>query len=375
MPDRGRRAGYGPGVNRLTRAVRDAIAGWRTGTRRSQQLVLGGLVAGVVASMLVSLRDYDVFPLAGFFIWMLLGLLLLRFREMAVLAGVVLLAGTVTRVDQGDAAGGQVAGVLLLLLSAALVLYASGRQRSGLPGPLSAALLADLRDRLNAQGRVPELPGPWACETAMVAAHGVGYAGDFMVADLDTESGRLDLVLVDVVGKGVKAAPAALLLAGALGGLVGSLRGPALFEAANSFLLRQDERYTEETFATAVHLSVDLVDGGYTILSAGHPPALRWEPEPGEWVLDGARGLALGVLPHPELEASTGVLAPGQALLFYTDGVVESRGDDIEDGITWLRQTAAAVFAEGRPGAARRIVARVPRGDDDRAVLVLSRDA
>jgi hypothetical protein len=364
--------GYGPRVNRLTRAVRDSIAGWRTGTRRSQEQVLAVLVVAALVSMLVSLHDYDVFPLAGFFVWLLLGMLLLRFREMVVLTGVVVVAGSISRLDQG-AAGGGIAGVVLLLVSAALVLYAAGRERSGLPGPLSAALLADLRDRLNAQGRVPELPAPWACETAMVAAHGVGYAGDFMVVDLDTDLRRLDLVLVDVVGKGVKAAPSALLLAGALGGMVGSLRGPTLFEAANAFLLRQDERYTEETFATAVHVSVDLDDGRYTILSAGHPPALRWEPAQGRWVLDGARGLALGVLPHPELEASTGVLAPGQALLFYTDGVVESRSNDIEDGIQWLQDTAATEFLRRPAGAARRIVAQVPRGDDDRAVLLLSR--
>ncbi len=355
--------------------VKDAIAGWRSGTRRSQQLVLAILVLAVLVSMAVSLASYDLFPLAGFFVWLLLGLLLLRFRELVALAVVITVAGAVARLDHGDAAGGRIAGVVLLVLAAVLVLYASGRQRSGLPGPLSAALLSDLRDRLNAQGRVPELPGPWTCETAMIAAHGVGYAGDFMVADLDHEAQRLDLVLVDVVGKGVKAAPSALLLAGALGGMVGALRGPALFEAANAFLLRQDERYTEETFATAVHVSIDLADGSYTILSAGHPPALRWEPAEGAWVVDGARGTALGVLPHADLEASTGVLGPGQALMFYTDGVVESRDTDIDDGIRWLQQTAAAAMVHGSTGVARRVVRQVAAGDDDRAVLVLTRSA
>jgi hypothetical protein len=355
--------------------LRGVIDGWRSGTRRSQQLVLAALVLGVLVCTAVSLAHYSLFPIAGFFVWLVLGLLLLRFRELVALALLATVGGILARVGQGDAAGGRVSGVALLVLAALLVLYASSRQRSGLPGPLSEALLADLRDRLNALGAVPPLPEGWACETAMVAAHGVGYAGDFMVADLDAETQRLDLVLVDVVGKGVKAAPSALLLAGALGGMVGALRGRALFDAANDFMLRQDERYVEETFATAVHVSVDLADGSYTILSAGHPPALRFEPGPQEWVVDNARGLALGVLPHPELEASTGILAPGQALLFYTDGVVEKPGDDIEDGIAWLQDVAAASFARGRVGAARRIIRSVPRGDDDRAVLILGRSA
>jgi hypothetical protein len=361
-------------VSWLRTTVDDTVAAWRSGTRHSQQVALAMLVLGVLASLAVSFADYDLFPVAGFFVWLLLGLLLLRFREMLGLAVVVTVAGTAARIEQGSS-GGSLSANVLLVVGVLLVLYAASRQRSGLPGPLSSALLVDLRDRLSALGRVPELPDPWACETAMIAAHGVGYAGDFMVVDLDPETRQLDLVLVDVVGKGVKAAPSALLLAGAVGGMVGALRGPALFEAANDFLLRQDERYTEETFATAVHVSVDLTDGSYTILSAGHPPALRWEPAQQQWVVDNARGTALGVLAHPDLEASTGVLGPGQALMFYTDGVVESRDNDIDDGIRWLQDTAATAVGPGFTGAARRVVRQVERGDDDRAVLLLSRRA
>lgn len=363
-------------MDRLRRGAHAVAEVWRSGTARSQRLVLATLSLGVLVSLGVSLLEYAAFPLAGYFVWLLLGMLLLRFRELCQLALLVLLAGTAARLHPGAVAGGAVASIVLLLTATGLVLFASSRQRSGLPAPLSEALFSELRDRLNALGRVPELPGPWACETAMISAHGVGYAGDFMVADLDSEAGRLDLVLVDVVGKGVKAAPSALLLAGALGGVVGALRGPALFEAANDFLLRQDERYAEDTFATAVHVSVDLTDGSYTILSAGHPPALRYAaraPGEGEWVVDNARGLALGVMPHPDLDASTGVLGPGEALLFYTDGVVESRGGDIEDGISWLQEVAGTAFARGHEGTARRVVRQVPRGDDDRAVLVLTR--
>ncbi len=352
--------------------LRGVIDGWRSGSRRGQIVVLGLLVAGVGASFAVSWMDYGLFPLAGFFLWLLLGSLLLRFGPLVVLSGVVAAAAIVARSTFAEDAVGRASGLVVLVLFVALSLFVSSRQRSGLPTPLSEALLADLRDRLNAHGRVPDLPEGWACETAMLAAHGAGYAGDFLVADFDATDQRLDLVLVDVVGKGVGAAPSALLLAGALGGLVGALRGPRLFEAANDFLLRQD---SDETFATAVHLSVDVVSGEFTILSAGHPPALRWAPQSGEWAVDSARGTALGILEAPDLEAAHGVLAPGGALLFYTDGVVEERGADIDDGIRWLRDVAARALDPGPAGAARRIVRQVPRGDDDRAVLLLSRTA
>jgi serine phosphatase RsbU (regulator of sigma subunit) len=206
----------------------------------------------------------------------------------------------------------------------------------------------------------------------MIASHGVGYAGDFLVADLSKDGGRLEVILVDVCGKGTAAGPAALQFAGALGGLIGALPPAELFRAANDFLIRQGD---EEAFATAVHLLVDLVEGTYLITSAGHPPALRWDLASEEWVIDNARGTALGVLRDPELHTSEGRLLPGEALLFYTDGVVEARGSHIDAGIAWLQRVALRAIGQGFRGAARRIIDQVESGEDDRAVLILSRTA
>jgi len=260
--------------------------------------------------------------------------------------------------------------MVALALGGALILYQSRLQRSGLPVPLGGAMLADLRDRLQRQGTVPPLPDGWHCETAMVAAHDVGYAGDFMVARLDEARGQLEMVLVDVVGKGVAAGTDALQFAGALGGLIGALPPVALVEAANDFLLRQD---SDETFATAVHVLVDLRTGAYELHSAGHPPVLVWDHAERRWAPDSARGTALGVQIRPELHHSTGVLAPGDGLLFYTDGVVERPRVDIDAGIEWLCSTAATAVVDGFEGVSRRVLRKVPRGDDDRAVLVLHR--
>ena len=331
--------------------------------------VLASLLAGVGMWFGVSLLRYDLFPLAGYFLWLLLGMLLLRFGPLLVLTGVILLAGLATRQLVNGVTTPPVAGIVVLL-SVALVLYVASRQRSGLPTPLSEALLSDLRDRLTAQGQVPPLPGGWTAQSAMVAAYGVGYAGDFMVADLDTERERLELVLVDVVGKGLTAAPSALLLAGALSGLIGTIHEDDLLLAANDVLLRQQ---SPETFATAVHVSVVLSDGSYTIRSAGHPPALRWSAAQREWTVDNSRGLALGIEVHPELVDSHGTLLPGVALMFYTDVVVESPRTHLDDRIDWLRETARTAILGGVEGTADRIVSCVQRGDDDRAVLIISR--
>lgn len=347
---------------------------WRSGTSSSQWSTLLVLLVAVTVCFAISLPFYSVMPVSTYFVWLVVGMLLLKHRQLTVLTvytvlGALTLA-VVDGLDDGRFGSARASGMLALALGGALILYQSSVQRSGLPVPLGGAMLADLRDRLQRQGTVPPLPDGWHCQSAMVAAHDVGYAGDFMVARLDESRATLEMVLVDVVGKGVAAGTDALQFAGALGGLIGALPPVALVRAANDFLLRQE---SDETFATAVHVLVDLRTGDYELHSAGHPPALTWDHATRDWSVDPARGTALGVEQEPDLHRSTGTLAPGDALMFYTDGVVERPGDDIDSGIDWLRRTAADAVADGFDGAARRIMRKVPRGDDDRAVLVLER--
>jgi hypothetical protein len=75
---------------------------------------------------------------------------------------------------------------------------------------------------------------------------------------------------------------------------------------------------------------------------------------------------------RPDFHQTTGRLAVGDALMFYTDGVVESRTQDFTAGIEWLRTEAAAIVSAGFDHAPRRILKLVDSGDDDRAVLILS---
>ncbi len=243
---------------------------------------------------------------------------------------------------------------------------------SGVPSAADGeqVLLAELRARLQARGKVPSLPEGWNNQSAMLAAEGFEYGGDFIVADLDLQTRVLQMVLVDVCGHGVTAVPVALQFAGALQSLISVVRPDELLGAANAYLLRQP---SDESFATAVHVEVELDSGRYRIRSAGHPPALRWVSQAERWEVDNARGTALGVSETPEVHVSVGQLAQGEALLFYTDGVVESRSADIGAGIDWLQATAREAVVTAWDGAARRIIDLVERGEDDRAVLILQR--
>ena len=350
--------------------VGDRVRSWQSGSREGQVTVLLILLACVSVCFAVSWWDYDWMPVSTYFVWLLIGMLLLRFVPLAALTGFAFVAVVAALLHDGMIVGARAVGLFAFVIVAVLVLFQSSRQRSGLPVPLSEAMLAELRDRLQRQSMIPALPDGWAAQSAMHSSAGAGYAGDFFVADL-VEDRRLEMVLVDVCGKGVAVGPQALQFAGALGGMLGSLPPRKLMLAANRFLLRQR---SDESFSTAVHLRVDLFTGEYTITSAGHPPALRWDADVEVWAVDNARGTALGIMPDPELVSSEGLLRPGDALLFYTDGVVESRTADIEEGIAWLRETARTAVQAGFPGAAQRIIRRVSGGADDRAVLILSRN-
>lgn len=355
----------------LRRYLGDPVATWRSGSPQSQGLTLAVLLVGVGLCFVVSLIQYSLMPMTAYYIWLLLGMMLLRFRPLVVLTSLTGFAAVSAMLTDPPMTSTRVTACVALLASLLLILYASSRQQSGLPGPVSEAMLSDLRDRLQSQGTIPDLPEGWRSHSAMIAANGVGYGGDFLVADCTEDGGQLELILVDVTGKGVQAASRALQFGGALGGLIGALPPQGLFAAANDFLLRQN---SDDTFATAVHVVVDLQTGDYQLTSAGHPPALVWSIQEGSWRIDPAHGTALGIVPRPELHMSSGTLLPGEALMLYTDGVVESRSNHLDDGVAWLQRAAADAVASGFAGAADRIIEQVTLGDDDRAVLILERE-
>jgi hypothetical protein len=285
-------------------------------------------------------------------------------------AAVVVLADSATmnpaRPDPGT--------VLLVGLTALVVLVMSReRVRLGVRGTRGESMLFDLRERLQAQGRVPRLPKGWDVDVALKSAGGHAFAGDFLIAARSEQGGVLQLGLVDVSGKGLEAGTRALALSGAFGGLLGSVPAGEFLAAANRYLLRQG---WEEGFATAVHLVLDLESGEFECYSAGHPPVARLNAGTGGWELAEAPGPVLGVLPDVVYEPSRGRLDPGDALLLYTDGLVERPGRDLSVGLDRLLGAAQTLRHKSFPGGAMRIVDTVARSvNDDRALVLLCRDA
>lgn len=366
------------GSHRAMGPLKDYINGrfsqWRNGSTEGQIAVLATMLAVVVMMAIISLHDYTYIPTATFVIPIVLGYIILRWRPLAVLSLATVLAAAATGVKvtlATEFSAVRFTTFAVVVIVALVLVFSASRNRSGLPSPVGEAMLVDLRDRLQAQSKIPALPHGWAAQSAMLSSGGSQYAGDFLVADLTRDEQYLEMVLVDVCGKGVAAGTQSLHFAGALGGLIGALPPEGLFLAANDFLLRQ---HWDDGFATAVHVLVNLASGEFSIINAGHPPALRWQSSHTVWDIDGARGMALGIQDRPEFTLTRGRLETGDALMFYTDGVVESHSQDFTAGIEWLRETAQSVVATGFDLAAKRILGRVKATDDDRAVLIVRRD-
>src|ERR1700760_131864 len=248
------------------------------------------------------------------------------------------------------------------------------RAKLGLQGLRGNQMLIELRDRIREQGKLPALGDGWGSEVVLRPAGGASFGGDFVVSYSDGKT--LEVALVDVSGKGIDAGTRALLLSGAFGGLLGSVPNTDFLAAANAYLRRG--RWNEG-FVTAVHLSLDLTSGEYVISSAGHLPAVHYDAASGRWRVGQARGIVLGVVPDLQAVPTSneeGVLRRGDALMLYTDGLVEAPGRDIDDGIDRLLGEAERLVKTGFRTGVEELVTTLERdvgSNDDRALVLIWR--
>jgi hypothetical protein len=361
-------SGLAASRRRLSDYVAETVNRWRGGGNDGQRIAVGLLIAAAGGILVVSVINERWAPPSAYFLPLLAGSLLLRFTQLVALSVLTLVMASLTLVLNGDSLLD--ARIAILVVAIGIILFQAAQFHSGLPGAMSGAMLTDLRKKLHSQGRIGDLPAGWRGQSELATSGGVKFAGDFVVSTISSDSSQFEVVLVDVSGKGVQVATAALQFAGALGGLIGSLPPLGLFAAANDFLLRQG---WPEGFATAVHVAVDLRTGDYSVINAGHPPAMRWRAQAGAWELDAARGMALGVSERIEFTATSGRLEVGDALLLYTDGMVEVPGQDLTEGINWLRMEATRMASQGFTGGAARLIATAVGRNDDRAVVLLDR--
>ncbi len=152
--------------------------------------------------------------------------------------------------------------------------------------------------------------------------------------------------------------------------MLGSVAPQMFLASANDYLLRQD---WAEGFATAIHLALWVDTGEFEVRSAGHPPAVLRAAGSGRWTVLESSGAVLGLLPYAEYTTARGRLRPGDALMLYTDGMVEEPQRDLDLGLDRMLGQAEGLLRAGVVGSAERLVEALGSRDDDRAMVVVHR--
>jgi PAS domain S-box-containing protein len=220
---------------------------------------------------------------------------------------------------------------------------------------------------------LPDVPGFELAARYRAAGEGFEVGGDLY--DVFETRGGWVLVVGDVCGKGPEAAALTSMTRY-------TLRAAGLLEdaparvlgMANEAILHES---TDERFMTAVLAALDPATATLRIANAGHPPLLVVRAD-GEVVPIKSEGTVLGVAPGAAFSESEVALAPGDAVVAFTDGVLDAGAParllDI-DAVAALCAPHAggpvARLADALERGALRAAEGAPR--DDVAILALRR--
>ena len=192
--------------------------------------------------------------------------------------------------------------------------------------------------------KFPETP-EYQVFASMEPARDVG--GDFFDV-MPLSGGLVGITVADVSGKGVTAA-LFMMSSRTL------LRSVAVARSDPAEVLTEVNRLLQENNEAAMFVTVflavfDPASGRLVCANGGHNPPLIVHADGTSSLLPQKPGVALGVVPDLAYEKSEASLAPGDAIVLYTDGVTEAENAGQEQfGVERLR----GIFAESPPGDAR----------------------
>lgn len=156
---------------------------------------------------------------------------------------------------------------------------------------------------------------------------------------VDLDDGRIALIVGDCVGHGLAAATVMGQLRSACRALL--LENPSP-RAALMALDRFAVRLSGASCTTAFCAVLDGKSGELVYSSAGHPPPILVAADRSVRFLEGGRAIPLGIRTDRERPEERMTIPPRGTLLLYTDGLVERRGDSLDEGFD---RAADAVIA------------------------------
>ena len=211
--------------------------------------------------------------------------------------------------------------------------------------------------------RFPESPN-YEIFGGMEPARDVG--GDFFDV-IDLSDGRLGITVADVSGKGVAAALFMMSSRTLLNSVAVARANPGDVLGEVNRLLRPGDVLSEVNrllqenndaamFVTVFFAIFDSNTGEIVYSNGGHNPPLVLHADGSSSLLSQDPGIALGIAPEFSFDMYNATLAPGDALVLYTDGVTEAENEKTEQfGLDRLRE----ILGGASPASAREINTKV----------------
>lgn len=226
-----------------------------------------------------------------------------------------------------------------------------------------------------------------ALQRSLIPAHlpdipGLDLAGRYLPADAGgvggdwydvfvLPSGRVGLVIGDVIGRGLGAAVV-------MGRLRSALRAYALDSSAPDEVIdrldRKLQHFEPGQMTTVLYAVLDPSYSSLELSSAGHPLPMLAAPGVGTVTVEARVDPPLGVTIGRPRHRTTVELDPGDVLCFFTDGLVERRGESIDEGLARLRAALRAGPAHDACAGALAALVGTAELADDAALLVVRRD-
>jgi serine phosphatase RsbU (regulator of sigma subunit) len=239
--------------------------------------------------------------------------------------------------------------------------------------------LAEVAETLQSGLAPHEVPEVAGFELAAVYAPGGDemeqLGGDWFDV-IPTPDGSVTLVVGDVMGRGVSSATTMTRVRTAARAYSWVDPTPAVVMGKLDDFVRRE---APDDFITMVYATLRPETGDLTVVNAGHLPCVLVSAAGEAALLKTTTGLPLG-LEFDARRSDAARLTAGDSLLLFTDGLVERRNRDIEQGLIALRSAAAAVAGAGAlPSRLDELVRDLTwdqePGDDVTALLLRRRGA
>jgi GAF domain-containing protein/anti-sigma regulatory factor (Ser/Thr protein kinase) len=226
--------------------------------------------------------------------------------------------------------------------------------------------LAEALQRRLLPRRITGIPGVEIASRYMPAGESLG--GDWYDA-FTLAPGKIVLAVGDVVGHGLGAAATMAQMRTALRAYAVDGHPPGeVIERVNKMMWQLGPT----SMTTLAYLVIDPIAECVELVTAGHPPPLVIAPDGTADYLPLTGGIALGASDLARYEVHTHPLPLGASVMLYTDGLVETRGLSIDDGLERLRELAADAHG---PEALCRAAAEhlVPESPADDIAMIVAR--